>query len=118
MLNKSMLSKKDVVYLKHIRDAIINIENYLEGRTYIELETNSMVLDAVVRNLEIIGETTNNLSDDFQNGYSEIIYSDIVSMRNFLIHEYFGVNPKVVWDTCKTDLPILKKQVLNILQQK
>lgn len=116
MLNKFMLNKRDSVYLKHIRDAIINIENYLENCTYSKLETNSMILDAVVRNLEIIGEATNNLSEDFQNNYSEIIYSDIISMRNFLIHEYFGINPKIVWDTCKTDLPILKKQILKILE--
>jgi len=75
-----------------------------------------MLLDAVVRKLEIIGEATNNLSDTFKDSHPEIIYRDIVDMRNFLIHEYFGINPKVVWDTCKTDLPVLKKQLLDILE--
>ena len=110
------MANKDLVYLKHIRDAIVDIEGYLANRQYSELEKNSMLLDAVVRKLEIIGEATNNLSIEFKQAYPEIIYHDIISMRNFLIHEYFGVSPKIVWDTCKSDLPTLKEKILRILE--
>jgi len=106
---------KDIVYLKHIRDAILDIEKYLGDNTYSSLEENSMLLDAIVRKLEIIGEATNNLSSNFKNSHPEIVYRDIIDMRNFLIHEYFGISTKIVWDTCKTDLPKLKKSIITIL---
>lgn len=67
-----------------------------------------MIIDAVVRELEIIGEASNNLSEQFRQAHSEIQWRRMKNMRNFLIHVYFGVNTKVVWDTCKNDLPILK----------
>jgi uncharacterized protein with HEPN domain len=107
--------KDDKVYLKHIQDSILQIEKYLDKVEYLEFKNRQILLDAVVRQLEIIGEATNNLSSDFREKYSEIYYRDIVDMRNFLIHEYFGVDPKIVWDTCKYDLPNLKNEIKKIL---
>ena len=74
-----------------------------------------MILDAVVRELEIIGEASNNLSEEFREQYSDILWRRMKDMRNFLIHEYFGGNTKVVWDTCKKNLPELKRFVTDIL---
>ncbi len=111
-----MNSDKDIVYIKHIRDAIFDIETYLQDKSLRDLESDSMLLDAVVRKLEIIGEATNKLSEKFKSEYPQIVYRDIVDMRNFLIHEYFGINPKVVWDTCKFDLQTLKNHILDILR--
>ncbi|MFX0210807.1 MAG: DUF86 domain-containing protein [Candidatus Hodarchaeota archaeon] len=92
----------------HIREAIESIESYLEGASYEEFTSNKMMIDAVVRELEIIGEATNNLSKEFRESHSDIVWRRMKDMRNFLIHEYFGVNTKVVWDTCKNDLPVLR----------
>jgi uncharacterized protein with HEPN domain len=75
----------------------------------------NMMVDAVVRELEIIGEATSNLSDDFRTEHSAIPFRDVIDMRNILIHNYAGVNTKIVWDTCKENLPQLKKFVLEIL---
>ncbi|MGD8500683.1 MAG: DUF86 domain-containing protein, partial [Phycisphaerales bacterium] len=61
-----------------------------------------------VRELEIIGEAARNLSDGFQSKHFKIPWHKIKAMRNVLIHEYFGVNLKVVWDTCKNDMPVLR----------
>ena len=74
-----------------------------------------MMIDAVVRELAIIGEATNNLSDDFRRNHSDIPFRDIIDMRNILIHDYAGVNTKVVWDTCKNNLPELKQFVTDKL---
>ncbi|MBA3046977.1 DUF86 domain-containing protein [Patescibacteria group bacterium] len=109
--------KDDMIYLKHILESIEQIENYLHDVDYEAFTENDMMVNATVRMLEIIGEATNNLGKDFQYGHPEIDFRDIIDMRNFLIHEYFGVNKKIVWDTCKTDLPDLKKSILYILQK-
>jgi uncharacterized protein with HEPN domain len=74
-----------------------------------------MMIDAVVRELEIIGEASNNLSEEFREQYSDILWRRMKDMRNFLIHEYFGINLKVVWDTCKKDLPELKTFIKKVL---
>lgn len=77
-----------------------------------------MMIDAVVRELEIIGEAAKNLSEDFRRKYPKFPLRESADMRNFLIHEYFGVNSKIVWNTCKNDLPDLKKQTENIVSKR
>jgi uncharacterized protein with HEPN domain len=105
------------VYLSHILDAIEKIEGYLSGKSYKDLFQDSMLLDAVVRELEIIGEAANNISLEFCQQHLSIPWQSMTGMRNRLIHEYFGVDRKVVWDTCQIDLPPLKRQVLQLLRQ-
>ena len=108
--------RDDQVYLRHILDAIGKIETYIEGQTYESFCENDMMIDAVVRELEIIGEATNNLSEHLRQSHPEIPWHDAIDMRNFLIHEYFGVRTHIVWDTCKNDIPVLRsfiKAALN-----
>jgi len=107
--------RNDRAYLTHIRDAIDTIEEYLEVVSYEEFTSNKMIIDAVVRELEIIGEASNNLSEAFRERHPDIVWRRMKDMRNFLIHEYFGVNIKVVWDTCKEDLPKLSKLINDLL---
>ena len=103
--------KDDGLYLGHINDAIDVIEEYLGIASYEQFTANKMMVDAVVRELEIIGEATSKLSKDFRKGNPEIPFRDIIDMRNVLIHDYAGVNTMIVWETCKNDLPPLKKAV-------
>ena len=103
--------------MAHIREAIESIEEYLEGVSYDQFASGKMMRDAVVRELEIIGEASNNLSDQFRRQHSGVLWRRMKDMRNFLIHEYFGVNTKVVWDTCKEDLPQLKSFIEKILDE-
>ena len=107
--------KDDQVYLRHILDAVEQIETYLEGQTYESFSNNNMMIDAVVRELEIVGEATNHLSDLLRESHPEIPWRDAIDMRNILIHEYFGVNTKIVWSTCKEDLPELKNLIDDLL---
>lgn len=107
--------KSDRTYLIHIREAIQNIEEYLGAVTYEQFTSNKMMIAAVVRELEIIGEASNNLSEEFHKQYPDILWRRMKDMRNFLIHEYFGVNLKVVWDTCKHNLPELKTYIKKLL---
>jgi uncharacterized protein with HEPN domain len=109
--------RNDSTYLTHIREAIESIEEYLKDIAYTDFASNKMMVDAVVRELEIMGEASNNLSDEFREKYSEILWRRMKNMRNFLIHEYFGVNIKVVWETCKNDIPALKRFIKTVLKQ-
>ena len=109
--------KNDSAYLAHIREAIQTIQDYLEGVSYERFESDKMITDAVVRELEILGEASNNLSADFRGQHPDMLWRRMKDMQNFLVHEYFGVNTKVVWDTCKNDLPSLKGFIAAILDE-
>jgi len=109
--------KDDTIYLRHILDAIEKIEEYLQGMDHGSLVKDQKTLDAVVRELEVIGEASKHFSETFRQSYPEIPYPDIVGMRNRLIHEYFNVDIKEVWRTCQSDLPPLKKNVKAILEK-
>jgi uncharacterized protein with HEPN domain len=100
--------ENDLVYLRHMLDAIDKIDLYLTDVDYEAFAANDMMIDAVVRELEIVGEAARNLSAPFIEKYAEIPWRTIKAMRNVLIHQYFGVNLKVVWDTCRSNLPQLK----------
>ncbi len=108
--------RDDSAYLKHIVEAIDTIRGYLVGMNFERFSENKMAVDAVVRELEIIGEAANNLSDDFKNNNTALPLRDAIDMRNFLIHEYFGVNKKIVWNTCQNELEPLRKVIALLLQ--
>lgn len=114
---RHLFMKDDRVYLRHILDAIEKIEQYCMGIEPAEFIHDDMRVDAVVRELIIIGEATAHLSSGFQASHADIPYADIVGMRNRLIHEYFGVDVDAVFKTCEEDLPALRKIIENNLQQ-
>lgn len=106
--------KDDRVYLLHIRDAIQNILNYTEaGRDGFFADRKTQ--DAVVRNLEIIGEATKHLSQSFKDAHPDISWKPIAGMRDKLIHDYFGINLQLIWDVVEQDLPTLKQKITQLL---
>ena len=105
------MSKSDVIRLRHVFDAITNIEKFTAGMTLEDFLNDEKTLMAVAHALEIIGEAMNNISDDFRAIYVDIPYSQIVGMRNILIHEYFGIKPERVWAAVQEDVPKLKDQI-------
>lgn len=110
-----LFMKDDEVYLQHILEAIEKIERYLKNTSYDSFIFNDMQIDAVVRELEIIGEAAANASEKLKVKHPKIPWSKIVGMRNRLIHEYFGINKKIVWETCASDLKELKPLVKKAL---
>lgn len=81
-----------------IRDAIGRIERYVEGLSREELIADERTMDAVIRNLEVIGEAAGRISEDLKAGFPEIEWRKIIALRNVLAHEYFGIHTKIVWD--------------------
>ena len=89
------MKKDDTVYLRHIIDAFLQIERYTNGVTYEEFLSNSLLQDAVIRQLEVMGEAARNLSADLQNEYPAIPWRQMISLRNRMIHAYFNVTSKL-----------------------
>ncbi len=109
------MSERDKVYLKHILDAVGNIENYTHHFSEKKFQEDKLVQDAVIRNLEIIGEATKNLSLAFRKTHKTIEWKKIAGMRDILIHDYLGVDIDKVWAVVQNKLPNLKKNIERIL---
>lgn len=107
---------KDGIYLKHILDAVKNIEIFMGGIAKEEFIKDVLIHSAVIRQLEVIGEAVKNISANLKRTYSEINWKDIAGTRDKLIHDYFGVDMDLVWAICKKDIPVLKKQIRQILK--
>ena len=111
------MRKDPLIFIKHILNAITDIEESTKNLSKKEFEENKDVKDATVRRIEIIGEAVKNLPDSFRNKYSEVPWKEIVGTRDKMIHHYFGVDLNIVWDIVKKDLPDLKKKVKEILEE-
>lgn len=111
-----MKVEKDIFRLEHIQEVIEKISKIVESLHHFgEFEEKWLEQDAMLRNFEIIGEASAHISEEIKEKYSEIPWREIKGMRNFIIHEYFGVDLESVWNTAITELPILKIQILEIL---
>ncbi|MGH7250186.1 MAG: HepT-like ribonuclease domain-containing protein [Minisyncoccia bacterium] len=106
----------DEIRLKHILDAIEEIEKYLievDFPTFIE---NSMMRFACIKQMEIIGEASNHVSEELKSKFTDIEWAQIVGMRNVFAHEYFGIDSSLVWQIIKNDIPELKDKIKTILR--
>ncbi|MCF7845574.1 MAG: DUF86 domain-containing protein [Candidatus Pacebacteria bacterium] len=106
---------RDPLHLKDIVDSINKIERYTKKLSFEKFSNDDMAIDAVIRNLEIIGEASKNLSEEFKEKNSIIPWGSIVGMRNKAIHEYFDLDIEILWKTVKEDIPTLKKDLEKIL---
>lgn len=106
-------------YLGHILQAISRISRYTHGLSEVDFLTNEMAQDAVIRNIEIIGEAARNIDRDYPNftqKYSKIPWSDLYWMRNRVSHGYFSVDLEIIWKTVERDIPELESQISDILK--
>ena len=110
------MKKDDTVYLRHIIDAFLQIERYTNGVTYEEFLSNSLLQDAVIRQLEVMGEAACNLSADLQNEYPAVPWRQMISLRNGMIHAYFNVNLQIIWEIIQGDIPNLKPDMMWVLE--
>jgi len=112
-----MSKRTDKEFLLDIQEAIRRIELYIKGLNYQDFLQKIETQDAVVRNLEIIGEAVKNISSNLKGKYRDIQWREIAGMRDKIIHFYFGVNWDIVWQTVKDKLPQLKEKVENIFRE-
>ncbi|MCK5914883.1 MAG: DUF86 domain-containing protein [Deltaproteobacteria bacterium] len=91
------------------------ISDYVEGIDYDSWLKDRKTIDAVVRNLEIIGEAATHVPDEVQEKFADIPWYQMKAMRNILIHEYFGVDNEVLWKIIRDDLPLLRIGLRKVL---
>ena len=118
------MTKKDAMripdYLEHILEALKRIFNYVGDIGEVGFLTNALVQDAVLRNLEIIGEASNKLvryHDEFIKQYPDVPWEDMYWMRNRISHGYFSIDFEIIWKTIEQDLPTLEEQIQNIYKK-
>jgi len=109
-----MSVRPDSVYLADIREAIRRIGEYVVGTPYEQFRKDIRTQDAVMRNLEIIGEATKNISAQFRKQHSTIPWKQMAGLRDRLIHHYFGVNLDIVWGVITEELPAVANQIETI----
>ncbi|MBI5914508.1 MAG: DUF86 domain-containing protein [Bacteroidetes bacterium] len=105
----------DKIRLQHILDAIHEIESYTDGIEMEHFVSNSMMFNATLRQLEIIGEASNRLSEELLQNNSDVPWARIIGLRNLVIHEYFGVDDFTIWNVVKVNLPTLKEKMQIIV---
>lgn len=103
--------KDDKIFLSHILECIARIEQFSNGLDEKEFRENILKQDAIIRELEIIGEASKNLSEEFKDKHKSIEWKLIVGFRDKLIHHYFGLELGRVWNVLGKDLPMLKKEL-------
>ncbi len=111
------MSRNYDLYLQDIVTAADRIASYVEGVTRGQFETDQMRLDAVIRNLQIIGEAIKKIPNSIQKKYPNIPWQEIAGLRNRITHVYFDVDINIIRDVVYSELPVLKTQIQEIIDE-
>jgi uncharacterized protein with HEPN domain len=103
--------------VQDILDAIATIQLYTAGMDYFAFTHDRKTMDAVLRNITVIGEAASRVPETIQGESPEVPWADMRDMRNVVIHEYFGINKQILWDTIQTDLPPLVAPLQALLNR-
>jgi uncharacterized protein with HEPN domain len=109
--------RRDAEYLADIVEAIHRIVEYTSGLSYAQFLDDTKTQDAVLRNLQIVGEATKKLSPALRNAHSGLPWKAMAGLHDRIVHDYFGVNADVVWTVASQELPALLAQVRAILEE-
>ena len=115
MSSKSTI-KEPIEFLHHILNSINFIQSYTKGITASEFKENFEKQDAVIRRFEIIGEASSNVTEKMRRDNPKLPWREMKAMRNFVSHEYFGIDYDDIWKTVKSSLPLLKKQIKALIK--
>lgn len=104
-----------IIYLEDMLLSMERIEEYTKGMNFQQFKMNYLVVDAVVRNFEIIGEASNKIPKQIQEKYPEIPWSKMYGLRNLIAHEYFGIDYEMIWEISKNNLPGNRNNLAEII---
>ena len=108
---------RDKNRLEHMLQAIERICRYTKGKNFEDFIADDMMYYAVVKNIEILGEASNRLTEEFRQAHPKTPWKQVNGMRNYIVHEYFQVDNNVVWDVITNDLPVLEQQIKEYLTE-
>lgn len=108
---------KDRGRLRHILMALDNISEFLEGKSAEDFLSDKLLYFGVVKNLEIIGEASYMLTPEFHTEHPRTSWQDMIRMRHILVHGYYQIDSRIIWDTIVNDLPVLREQILGYLNE-
>lgn len=112
------MPKRDATLLiTDIRDSLDKIARYLHGLNLNDFLGDEKTIDAVVRNLEIIGEAVRQLPLSFKNEHADTPWNEMAGLRNRIVHDYAGIDVELIWEICNKDLPLLKVNIQGINQE-
>ncbi len=107
--------RRDRLRLQHMLDACDAVMAFMNGKSEQDLVADKLLVSAVTRQIEIIGEAANMLTLEIRGEHPEVPWKQIIGMRNKIIHEYFAVQTDTVWDVVMNDLPVLRGQLDAII---
>ena len=111
-----MSKRGDREFILDMMIACERMLEYTEQLSYEDFSKNQMAIDAVVRNLEILGEAAKNVSNELKSKYPEVEWQEIARTRDKIIHSYFGVDISIIWDILANDIPVLKNKLQNLVK--
>jgi len=111
------MSRDYRLYLDDMRESCEKVLRYVRGLTFDQFMHDEKTFDAVVRNLEIIGEAAKHIPPDIRSRYPEVEWPKIAGLRDVVVHEYFGLDEDILWDVVQNHVPVLLNHVLRILAQ-
>ncbi|MEK7376748.1 MAG: DUF86 domain-containing protein [Candidatus Margulisiibacteriota bacterium] len=109
------MSERDhILFLQDILESLEKISKYCKDKTFEEFKSSELLVDGVVRNLEIIGEAAKKLPDNIKQKYPDVEWKKISGLRDILIHDYIGIDYDVLWDIIANKVPDLKSNIKRI----
>ena len=105
------------LYLEDILKAMNKIGNYIHGVRYEDFVDSDIIIDAVIRNFEVIGEASKNVPQDIQNEHSHIPWKRMIGLRNIMIHQYSDVDLSIIWKIATENIPETKPLIEKLLEQ-
>ncbi len=109
--------KDPEVFIVHIKDSIEKIEDFTNNKSKDDFLEDVQLQDAVIRRIEIIGEASKNIPEEFKRKFQDVPWSEMARTRDKLSHGYFGVDLELTWDIVENDLPELKARMEQILEE-
>jgi len=112
------MSKREwKLYVEDILGSLELIERYIEHMGFDDFKRDRKTIDAVVRNLEIIGEASKYIPEEIKQKYQDVDWKGVIGLRNRIAHEYFEISLDIVWHIVKEEFPLLKKQMKQVLEK-
>ncbi len=111
------ISRDYNLYIEDMLTSMLRIEEYIGEIGFKEFKMNYLIVDAIIRNFEIIGEASKNVPPEIKNKYPEIPWKKMYGLRNLIAHEYFGIDYEMIWEISKNNLPQNLIDLRNILEK-